>query len=83
MSSGEEHLSIKVPILDDNGNPQLANNGKLLTEENDAFLAAQDKTINPNITSVENEIKGTKTTFTFLAGILSVITVFLATILII
>ncbi len=77
-----EEASFEVPVLDDNGNPQFSDRGQLVTKEVDGFLIALDRNLNPNITSVENEVNGSRTTFIFLAGLLSVLTIFLATILI-
>ncbi len=77
-----EEASFDVPILDDSGKPQFNERGQLVTQEVNGFLLALDRNINPNITSVENEVNGSRTTFIFLAGLLSVLTIFLATILI-
>ncbi len=77
-----DDTKMEVPVLDDSGQPQINDKGKLVTKDVNTFLLALDRTMNPNITSVENEIKGSSTTFIFLAGILSVLTIFLATILI-
>ncbi len=77
-----DEASFEMPVLDDSGNPQFTERGQLVTQEVNGFLAALDRTMNPNISSVENEVNGSRTTFIFLAGILSVLTIFLATILI-
>lgn len=73
---------VDIPVLDDQGMPQITATGQLVTEEVNTFLVALDKDFNPSISSVENEIQGARTTFVFLAGLLSVITIFLATILV-
>lgn len=73
---------IEIPVLDDNSQVQVTSEGQVISKEIDSFIFAQDRSINPNISSVEGEVKGTKTTFTFLASILSIITIFLAAILI-
>lgn len=73
---------LDVPVLDDNGMPQMTATGEMVTEEQNRFLFTLDRDINPTISSVSNEIQGSQTTFTFLAGLLSIITIFLATILV-
>ncbi len=77
-----EYKPINYPVLDDNGNPQITKTGQLVTEEVNRFLFALDRDFNPTISSVENEIQGSQTTFIFLATLLSIITIFLAVILV-
>lgn len=73
---------LNIPVLDDNGMPQITKTGQLVTEEVNRFLFVLDRQVNPTISSVENEIQGSQTTFIFLATLLSIITIFLATILV-
>lgn len=73
---------LNIPILDDEGKPQITKTGQLVTEEISRFSFILDRQINPTITSVENEIQGSQTTFVFLAMVLSFITILLATVLI-
>ncbi len=73
---------LNVPVLDDNGMPQITKTGQLVTKEVNRFLMVLDRSINPTISSVQNEIQGSQTTFIFLATLLSIITIFLATILV-
>lgn len=73
---------LNIPVLDDSGNPQITKTGQLVTKEVNRFLLVLDREYNPTISSVQNEIQGSQTTFIFLATLLSVITIFLATILV-
>lgn len=77
-----EYKQLNIPELDDNGKPQITKTGQLVTKEVNRFLVVLDRDFNPTISSIENEIQGSKTTFTFLARLLSIITIFLATILV-
>ncbi len=78
----EDASAINIPVLDDMGKPQITKTGQIVTKQINLFPFALDRSYNPNISSIENEIKGSRTAFTFLAGLLSIITVFLATILV-
>lgn len=73
---------IHIPVLDDAGKPQITKTGKLIVKEVNRFMFALDREFNPTISSVKQEIQGSKTTFVFLASLLSIITIFLATILV-
>lgn len=77
-----DYKPLNIPVLDDSGMPQITKTGQLVTKEVNRFLLVLDRQFNPTISSIENEIKGSKTTFVFLASLLSVITIFLATILV-
>lgn len=77
-----DYKPLNIPVLDDNGMPQITKTGQLVTKKVNRFLMVLDRDFNPTISSVEGEIQGQQTTFTFLAMLLSVITIFLATILV-
>ncbi len=77
-----DYKPLNIPVLDDSGNPQITATGQLVTKPVNRFLFALDRTVNPTISSVENEIQGSQTTFLFLASLLSIITIFLAVILV-
>lgn len=78
----ENYKPLNVPVLDDNNNPQITKTGQLVTEEISRFLYVVDRDYMPTITGIENEIQGSQTTFVFLATLLSVITICLATLLV-
>lgn len=85
LSSLEEMTSYKPlenPVMDDNGLPQYDSNGEMVTEETDRFMYGMDISYNMTISGVEGEIKGSQTSFIFLSTLLSIITIFLATILV-
>lgn len=77
-----DYKPLNIPVLDDSGMPQITKTGQLVTKEVNRFLFVLDRDFNPTISSVENEIQGSQTTFIFLATLLSIITIFLATILV-
>ncbi len=77
-----EYNPLEVPVLDDYGMPQISATGEMVTEEMNRFMYVMDLDFNMPISSVENEVKSSQTMFTFLSLVLSVITIFLATILV-
>ncbi len=78
----EDYKPVVIPVLDDEGKPQITKTGQVVTEEVSRFLYVIDREYMPTITGIENEIQSTQTTFIFLAELLSVITICLATVLV-
>lgn len=71
-----------VPRFDSTGKPQISSTGKILTKEVNLFPYILDYNKNLTMSSVDQEVQKSKTMFNFLSIILTILTIFLAIVLV-
>lgn len=81
-TSFEEDYTIDIPIVDEKGLPQFDSQGNVITEAQSLFPVILDYDTNYMLSSVQAEIASNGSTFTVLSIILTIMTIFLAIILI-
>lgn len=77
-----EETTVKIPVLDQNGQAQLSADNQVVTEDISLFPGTMSFDQNANISTPLKEIQANTATFKFLSSIMTIITIALSTILI-
>ncbi len=78
-----EENQIEIPRLDENGVPQIdLSTGEVVVDSYNLIPFIMGADMNPNIASVEGEIEGSRGMFSFLATVLTILTICLAIVLV-